>query len=374
MKHIVFTGGGTGGHVFPAIAVYSALPEAARRRVVWVGSRSGVERSIVAEHGIPYHPISSGKLRRYFDLKNVTDAFRVIAGIIQAVALFRRLDVSVVFSKGGFVAVPVVIAARLRRVPVVIHESDADPGLATRISARFAEVICAPYNDTFDRLPPNLRGRVRVTGNPVRPAFFSVDESGVLAELDIDDLPELPVLFVTGGSLGAMQLNEWVAEAVEALTHRAVVIHQTGETGAAMIPEIAGRALPRRYYGAVSFGELFPRILRRADLVVARAGAGTIAEIAVTATPAVLVPLSRGASRGDQIRNAHRYAATGAALVLDDPEITADEIGEVVHSLLADERRRREMAANAGGWSTVDAGTRIAEIIVDIGVHHDGAL
>ena len=364
MSTIVFTGGGTGGHVYPGLAVLAALPAALRSRAVWVGSRSGVERGIVAAAGVRYASVPTGKLRRYIDLQNVLDLFRVLLGTWRARRLLAALDARVVFSKGGFVAVPVVWAAALRGIPVIIHESDADPGLATRITAPAARTIMVPYRETADAFPERLRRRIIVSGNPVRRAFREADPDTALARIGLVD-DRSPVVLVTGGSLGARQINLLIGEVVEQLTARAVVVHQTGEHGAHMIPELTARARAGRYHGAPSFDAEFPALLRRADLVIARSGAGTVWEIATCGRPAVLVPLSTGASRGDQIRNAARYASAGTAVVLDDPDLSAEKLAREVTALLDDEERRQRMSTAAAAWASTDAVELIAECVID---------
>jgi UDP-N-acetylglucosamine--N-acetylmuramyl-(pentapeptide) pyrophosphoryl-undecaprenol N-acetylglucosamine transferase len=386
MTPIVFTGGGTGGHVYPGLAVLAALPASYRSRVVWIGSRGGVERQIVAAAGVPFVGVPAGKLRRYFDLQNALDFFRVFAGIGAAWKELRRRKAAAVFSKGGFVAVPVVVAARLLGIPVVIHESDADPGLATRLTAPLARTIMVPYPETAAAFPRRLRRRIVVTGNPVRAAFTRpeepesdffprlsrgcLDAGGSVSGSDTGsaapETTDRPILFVTGGSLGALQINRLVAETIAELTEAAVVIHQTGDYSRDMIREIASLARPGHYYGAPSFSDLFAPILRRCDLVVARAGAGTIWEVAVCGKPSVLIPLAVGASRGDQLRNAERYAGCGAAVVLDDPDLDSERFLHVVMALLSASDRRATMAAAARRWAPADAAERIAERLVAV--------
>lgn len=368
MKRIVFTGGGTGGHVYPGLAVIEALPEEYRARVVWIGTAKGVEGPIVRGANIqgrpiPFESVPSGKLRRYFDLKNLTDLFRIIAGIIKAVVLLGRLETEIVFSKGGFVSVPVVVAAALRRLPVIIHESDRTPGLATRISAPLATTICVPDSKSIASFPTRLHPRVIVTGNPVRAVFRTATGTEVLKRLSLPETTD-PVVFVTGGSLGARQLNRWIAETIVKLSRRAVIIHQTGAHGAELIREIAGDADEGRYYGAPSFSELFPEILHRADLVVARAGAGTIWEIATVGRPAILVPLSKEVSRGDQIVNAHAFAESGAAIVIDDPDASASKLLETVEALLDDPQRLELMKSAAQRWGRRNGADEISRLIV----------
>ncbi|MFW5694834.1 MAG: undecaprenyldiphospho-muramoylpentapeptide beta-N-acetylglucosaminyltransferase [Alkalispirochaeta sp.] len=365
MRTIVFTGGGTGGHVYPGLAVLSALPPAMRSRVVWVGSRRGVERRIVGNAGIAYRSVPTGKLRRYFDVENLLDIFRVLHGVIAAYYLLRTLAVDVVFSKGGYVAVPVVAAAYLLRIPVVIHESDADPGLATRLTAPLASRILLPYEETGRAFPARWQHKIVTSGNPVRPEFRTAVTEGVLSRIGLAETTQ-PVILVTGGSLGARQINLLVHETIAELTREAVVIHQTGDHGVEMISEIAAQAVTGRYRGAPQFTALFPALMRRADLVIARAGAGTIWEIAVCRRPAVLIPLPEGASRGDQLRNARRYAASGAADVLDDPDLDAASFLSVVWSILNDADRRRRMSLAAGSWGAGDAAPRIVRELEDV--------
>lgn len=360
MKPIVFTGGGTGGHVYPALAVAARLPDDARRAVVWIGSRRGIERTLVRAAAIPYHAIPTGKLRRYLSLENALDVGRVVWGCFAAFVLLRRLRPAVVFSKGGFVAVPVVTAARLLGLPVLIHESDADPGLATRLSAPMAEEIYVPYSATRAAVARRYRRRCRVTGNPVRREFFQRSDESVAHELGLPD-DGTPLLVVTGGSLGADQLNRIILALLPDLTSRARIVHQVGRHGREVLATLRASASPARYVAREHFGAEFPRLLAAADLVLARAGAGTIWELAATSTPAVLVPLSTGASRGDQIRNAEYYRAAGAAVVVPSAEASPLSIGTVLRELLADSERRKTMSAAAHAFGAGDAAATIAD-------------
>ena len=364
MHRIVFTGGGTGGHVYPGIAVYQYLPPRLQDEVLWICSRTGVERSILEGAGIPVEPVPTGKLRRYFDLENVRDLGRVVAGFFAARRVLRESGAEVLFSKGGYVAVPVVLAARSLGIPVLIHESDTTPGLATRITARHAGTVFAGYPQLRETVSPRVSHRVVVSGNPVRAAFFEADPAVALERLGLHD-DGSPVLLVTGGSLGARQLNELVVATVAELTETAILVHQTGEHGKEMIPAIRSRARPGRYHGAPAFDLEFPALLRRADLVVARAGAGTIQELAATGTAAVLVPLSARASRGDQIRNAQDYRAAGAAEVLPSEGLTADRFLARIQALLADPEARAAMSRAARALAGGNAAQTIAQAIED---------
>jgi UDP-N-acetylglucosamine--N-acetylmuramyl-(pentapeptide) pyrophosphoryl-undecaprenol N-acetylglucosamine transferase len=359
---IVFTGGGTGGHVYPGLAVFEALGREFQERVIWVGSTGGLERDIVTSAGIPYTAIPVGKLRRYFSFQNIADLFRVVAGIFVAFRFLRAHNVTLVFSKGGFVAVPTVIAAGLQRIPVVIHESDDDPGLATRLCAPFARVICVARPEVVAAIPVRYRGRVVITGNPIRAAFQTADPRGALPALGMVD-SGLPVILVTGGSQGAAQLNELLEAILPVLTQEAIVIHQTGDGPDRGKQNLTDIVPAGRYYGTSSFGKEFPMLMRRADIVISRAGAGTLGELSATGTAAILIPLSTAASRGDQVRNAAAYGSSGAAEVLDPDEVTAEQVLERVLYLLRNPEIRNQLAERARLYTPANAAERIATIL-----------
>ncbi len=349
---LVCTGGGTAGHVFPGLAVIEQL-SADVTTVVWIGSRRGIEREIVTARGIQYVAIPSGKLRRYLSVRNLTDIFRVLAGIVVSLFVLARLKPACLFSKGGFVAVPPVIAAWILRIPIITHESDYDPGLATRIIARFADRVCVAYPETAGFFAARYSSRIVVTGNPVRSAITrGVAEKG---RKFIGLEAAYPVVFVLGGSLGAVQINDLIAMIRPQLLDRCFLVHQTGahEQGVA-VPGCFSRPF---------FRDELPDILAAADLVVSRAGAGSIWEFAATGTPAILIPLPGGGSRGDQIRNADVYARSGAALVLDPETVTAADLLRAIDRLLSSADEREKMSAAARGFGASDAASRVAELI-----------
>lgn len=308
---MVFTGGGTGGHVYPGLAVLESLRIQRDVLVTWIGG-TGMEREIVRSHNVPFRAIPTGKLRRYLSLRNLTDLFRVLAGIVAAARILRELRPAVVFSKGGFVSVPAVIAARLRRVPVVSHESDADPGLATRINTRSSARLLVAYEATRDHFPVSVRERVRVTGNPIRAELFLGDRTRGEEIAGFDAADSRPVMLVLGGSQGSRQLNELLLELRSDLEQQWRIVHQCG-TGA------APAASTRSYFARQYFSGELPDLLARADLVLCRAGAGTLWECASLGIPLVMVPLVAG-SRGDQVRNAGIFHAAGAGLLVDAPD------------------------------------------------------
>lgn len=348
--------------MYPGVAVFENLPPAIRASVIWIGSHRGIERTVVQAQGIPYVAIPTGKLRRYLSVENVIDLFRVILGFFAARRVLKRHGVGIVFSKGGFVAVPVVWAAASLGVPIVIHESDSDPGLATRITARLAYRILVAYPETGRSFRRSLWTRVEVVGNPVRRAIWDSSVAKMPDELGLQD-QDLPVVLIFGGSLGAHQLNIIVRETIRSLTSVAMVIHQTGEHDRDMIPRISADARPGRYLGRPYFADEFGAVLRRTDLAITRAGAGTLWELSATGTPAILIPLGTGSSRGDQIRNAERYAQAGAGIVIPSDEATPERVGSVVLKLLEDSDALHKMQTAAAGFGRRDSAGRIATIV-----------
>ncbi len=350
-NRIVFTGGGTAGHVYPALAVISALGPGFD--VSWIGSRSGMERRLVSEAGIRYHAIPAGKWRRYLSAANLADVLRVLAGIFAAMVVLARERPALLFSKGGYVTVPPVIAARLLGIPVITHESDTDPGLATRINSRFADLVLTSFPETAAWFRAQLRERVVTTGNPVRERFFRADAAAGRAALGAPG--GTPILLVLGGSLGSESVNRLVRSALPRLAERCIVVHQTGARD--FVPSGAGS----RYRPVAFVGEELPDLMAAADLVVARAGANTLAELAACGTPALLLPLDLSGSRGDQIRNAAYFAARGAAEVFGDggPQDFAD----AVIGLLEDSERRASMAAAMRRLAAPEAAARVASVL-----------
>jgi len=348
---VAFTGGGTAGHVFPGLAVAARLG----RRVVWIGSRDGVEKKLVADAGIEYRGIPAGKLRRYFSLRNVSDIISIAAGIMASLRVLRRERPALLFSKGGFVSVPPVLAARLIGIPAWTHESDFDPGLATRINMRFCEKVLLSFPQTLQYLPAGCRAKAVVTGNPVRAGVYSADPAR--GRSFVGCRQDTPLLFVIGGSLGSAFLNGLIASSLPRLAPRFFVAHQMGADGFA-----ASDA--RNYFPAPFFHEEHLDIMAAADLVISRAGANTLAELAALAKPSVLVPLSEASSRGDQLRNAAAFRACGASVILPEGEATADALVALVDSLFADRGRLRDMGCRAGTLGEGRPAETIAKLIL----------
>lgn len=348
---IVFTGGGTGGHIYPGIAVAQrvrALLAAQDRsvRMVWLGSFKESDRSPVEAAGIEYRALPSGKLRRQLSAENLADAFRVLAGYFAARRALKELKPILVFSKGGYVSVPPCRAAASLGIPVFTHESDLSPGLATRLNARIAERVFVSYEETRARFPEALRSRVEVSGQPVRSSLSRGDAARGRAFAGI---PEgLPVVLVIGGSQGARKLNELLSGALPELLASCAVVHQTGPGNAGCPESSIPEPLRPRYRAFEYIRDEIADLYAAADLYVGRAGAGSLWECAVTGVPMVLVPLAGTGTRGDQVENARYFASRGAALVLEgrDAEDPAALV-QACRSILDDGGRRAEASRAA---------------------------
>ena len=310
MKKIILTGGGSSGHVTPNLALVPELVDAGYQ-VFYIGSHNGIERELVEEAGIPYYGISSGKMRRYRSLKNVTDIFRVCKGLTDAIGIIRKIKPDIIFSKGGFVVVPVVTAGRLLRVKTVIHESDMTPGLANKLAMPFAHKICVSFPETLAKIPKN---KGILTGTPLRNKVFTGDRQVGLQLLGGSGAAR-PVLLVTGGSQGASAINKAVRDALPTLLEKFRIIHLCGRGNLSGIQQDG-------YVEFEYLNEEMPDVLAAADIVLSRAGANTIFELVALGKPNLLVPLPVEVSRGDQVQNADSFARQGLSSVLPEKEMT----------------------------------------------------
>lgn len=322
MKRIVLTGGGTAGHVTPNIALIPRLKELGYD-IHYIGSYEGIEKKLIEEMGIPYYGISSGKLRRYFDLKNFSDPFRVVKGYGQASSLLRKLKPDIVFSKGGFVAVPVVLAAKRRHIPVIIHESDMTPGLANKLAIPSATKVCCNFPETLKYLPAE---KAVLTGSPIRRELLTGNKA---AALDFCGFTAgKPVLMVIGGSLGSANVNQAVRGILPVLLEKFQVIHLCGAGKLdAALENTAGYV--QYEYIKKELADLFAL----ADIVISRAGANAICELLALRKPALLIPLGSNASRGDQILNAESFRSQGFCEVLLEENLTPELLTETVFKL-----------------------------------------
>ncbi len=313
MKRIVLTGGGTAGHVTPNLALVPRLREKGFD-IQYIGSYDGIEKTLIEEAGIPYYGISSGKLRRYFDLKNFTDPFRVIKGYSESKNILRDLKPDIVFSKGGFVAVPVVLAAKQLKIPVIIHESDMTPGLANKISFPAATKICCNFPETLSNLP---EGKAVVTGSPIREELHSGDPDRGRSFCSFST--EKPVLLIIGGSQGSVAVNQAIRGILPDLLKTFQVVHLCG---AGNLDETLTDT--EGYVQFEYIQEELPDLFALADVVVSRAGANAICELLDLHKPNLLIPLPSSSSRGDQILNARSFEKQGFSEVLMEEDITPE--------------------------------------------------
>lgn len=315
MKKLLLTGGGTAGHVTPNIAMLPLLREQGCD-ISYIGSYNGIEKKLITEQNVPYYGISTGKLRRYFDLKNLTDPFRVIKGCFEARKLIRTIKPDVVFSKGGFVSVPVVLAAHREHIPVIIHESDMTPGLANKICIPYANKVCCNFPEIVAMIPD---GKGILTGTPIRAELSQGDRQ---TGLDLCHFTSnKPVIMVIGGSLGAQHVNEAIRSILPSLLERFQVVHLCGK----------GK-VDESFYSTTGYYQFdyidkeLKDLFAAADIVVSRAGANAIFELLSLNKPNLLIPLPAGASRGDQILNAQSFKKQGFSMVLPEEELTNESL------------------------------------------------
>ncbi len=320
MKKIILTGGGTAGHVTPNIALLPGLREA-DFDITYIGSYNGIEKQLLKEQKIPYYGISSGKLRRYFDIKNFSDPLKVIKGFGQSIRLMRKLKPDIVFSKGGFVSVPVILAARFCHVPSIIHESDLTPGLANKLAIPNAAKVCCNFPETLKYLPEE---KAVLTGSPIRSELLTGNKEN--ARRLCGFTKEKPVLFIVGGSSGSKFINDTIRGLLPELLKTYQVIHMCGKGNIeAALDRTAG------YKQFEYIGKELNDIFALADLVISRAGANSICELLALHKPNILIPLSANASRGDQILNAQSFEKQGFSVVIEEEIITPDKLLNIIH-------------------------------------------
>ncbi|TCP31520.1 UDP-N-acetylglucosamine-N-acetylmuramylpentapeptide N-acetylglucosamine transferase [Scopulibacillus darangshiensis] len=309
-KKIVLTGGGSAGHVTPNLALIPKLKDQGWH-ISYIGSHQGIERELIDDTGIPYYPISSGKLRRYFDAKNFKDPFKVLKGLMQAYILLKKLKPDVIFSKGGFVSVPVVIAGWLNKIPVFIHESDITPGLANKISVKFASKIFVTFDEAAKYLP---KEKVLHSGSPIREDILTGNRKKGLEFLGFNEAK--PVITVMGGSLGAKKINNVVRGSLKSLLENYQIVHLCGKGNLdAECDHVPGY---RQFEYA---GEELPDILAATNMLISRAGSNAIFEFLALQKPMILIPLSASASRGDQILNAKSFEKKGYCKVITEEDL-----------------------------------------------------
>lgn len=335
MKKIVLTGGGTAGHVTPNIALLPGLKELGYE-IHYIGSYEGIESKLIADFDIPYYGIATGKFRRYLDPKNLTDPFRVIKGYTEARKILKEIQPDIVFSKGGYVSVPVVRAAASLKIPCIIHESDMTPGLANKLCIPVAEKVCCNFPETMQYIPED---KAILTGSPIRE---ELSKGNKIAALDLCGFDaNTPVIMVIGGSLGAANVNKAVRDALPELLKDFQVVHICGKD------KIDNMLLTTKGYKQFEYVKAeLKDIFAMADVVISRAGANAICELLALKKPNVLIPLMAG-SRGDQILNAKSFESQGYSKVLMEDDITNQLLVDTVHELYFNKRTYIESMSNS---------------------------
>ena len=343
MKRIILTGGGTAGHVTPNIALLPRLREL-QYDIHYIGSYNGIEKSLIEKQGVPYHGISSGKLRRYFSLQNFTDPFRVLKGFGEANKIIKELKPDVIFSKGGFVSVPVVIAGKRNHVPVIIHESDMTPGLANKISIPSAVKVCCNFPETLKALPED---KAVLTGSPIRQELMTGDKEKARSFCGFKETK--PVILIVGGSLGAAAVNQAVRKILPQLLKEFQIIHLCGK--GKLDDSLKGLDGYAQFeYIQDELKDLFAL----SDIVISRAGANAICELLALRKPNLLIPLSASASRGDQILNARSFERQGYSVVLEEEELNKQVLLDSILRLYENRESYIDAMKNSPQQNSID--------------------
>ena len=346
MKKIILTGGGTAGHVTPNIALLPSLRELGFD-IRYIGTYNGMEKGLIEAQHIPYNGIASGKLRRYFDLKNFTDPFRVLKGYFEAKHILKSYKPDIVFSKGGFVSVPVVAAAHRLHIPVVVHESDITPGLANKLCFPYAAKICCNFPETLNFLP---KEKSVLTGSPIRAELLSGSRDNGLLLTGFSG--SKPVLLIIGGSLGSVKINNAIRSCLSEILSTFDIIHICGKGN------VEGALTSTTGYKQYEYVSLeLKDLFALSDIVISRAGANTICELLALKKPNILIPLSSAASRGDQVLNASSYKKQGFSYVLTEEELTDNSLIAAIHETY----KNRDSYINAMAKSTTSNG--VASVI-----------
>jgi len=352
LKKIIMTGGGTAGHVMPNVALFPGLKKSGYI-IEYIGSKEGIEKGIIEKEGIKYFGISSGKLRRYIDLKNLSDPFKVLKGILDAYLIIRKEKPDIVFSKGGFVSVPVVIGAHMNGVPVIAHESDITPGLANRISEPYCTKICV----TFPESLASIKGDKGVlTGTPIRAEILNGNAATGREMCGFND--DKPVILAVGGSQGSRIINDNFRAGLDELLKKYNAVHICGKGN--LDDSLSGL---EGYKQFEFLSDDLKHIFAAADIVISRAGANSIFELLALRKPNLLIPLSKKSSRGDQILNAESFRKSGYSMVLNEEDLSRENLLEKIDQLYAD----REKYADLMKASPVRNGTE--EVIKMIGIY-----
>ena len=376
---IVFTGAGSGGHFYPIIAIAEAMRDIVREEhlvepTLYYLAPDPFDQNALFENGIAYIRIPAGKMRRYSSLRNVTDLFVTLAGTVRAALALYRLYPDVVMSKGGYGSVPTVLAARLLRIPIVIHESDAKPGRANLLAAKFAVKIAISFESAASYFPKNAQSKIARTGIPIRKALTRIEAEGARQYLGLEK--DVPTVLIIGGSQGAARINEVVLTSLLDLVALANVIHQTGPAHFKNVQAVsqvvlgkseqAGRYHPINYLSEISL----QRAAAVADIVVSRAGANSIAEIGLWKKPAIIIPIPESVSH-EQRTNAYAYARTGAAIVIEEENLTPHLLVSEIRRIVGDPALGKKMGESASGFTDPDAARILARQVLDLALSHE---
>lgn len=344
MKTIVLTGGGTAGHVTPNLALIPVLLKEGWN-IKYIGTENGIEKELIEKENIDYYSVSSGKLRRYLSKENLTDVFKVVKGVKEATALIKKIKPDVVFSKGGFVAVPVVLGAKLNGVPVIVHESDITPGLANKIAMPFAKNVCTTFPETVGYIKG---GKGINTGTPIRSELFRGEREKGLALCGFSG--KKPVIMMMGGSLGAVKINNCLRGALNEILKEFDLVHICGKGN------VEKSLMGLQGYKQFEYvSKELPHIFALADIVVSRAGSNSISEFLALKKPSLLIPLSAKASRGDQILNAKSFEKQGFSMVLDEDKMNEKALIQAIYSLYKNKNTYVEKMSKSGQTDGVEA-------------------
>lgn len=376
---IVFTGGGTGGHFYPIIAIAEAMKDLVREKhliepKLYFMSPAPFDEKALFENGISYIRTPAGKVRRYSSVQNFTGYFITIFGTISALFTLFRLYPDIVMSKGGYGSVPTTLAARILGIPVIIHESDAKPGRANLFAAKWAKKIAISFESAASFFPKKVQDRIARTGIPIRKELMRLEPEGARQYLQLE--PEVPTILILGGSLGAAKINEIILSALPDLVEFVNVIHQTGQANFKNVQAVSQVVLTKnphanRYHPINYLNEMsLQRSAAVADIIVSRAGASSIAEIGLWKKPAILIPIPESVSH-DQRSNAYAYARTGAAIVLEEENLTQHLMVSEIKRIVNDPELGLRMGASAAGFTDPDASRILASEILTIALTHE---
>jgi len=376
---IVFTGGGTGGHFYPIIAIAEALKDLVREDHLIVPklyylAPSAFDEKALFDNGILFIKIPAGKVRRYFSFQNITGFFTTFFGTLHAMLTLFRLYPDVVVGKGGYGSVPTILAARFLGIPVIIHESDSKPGRASLLGAKFAKKIAISFESAAEFFPKKVQSKIARTGIPIRKALMRVESQGAQDFLNLE--PRVPTVLILGGSQGSVRINEAVLSALPTLVEFVNVIHQTGQANLKDVEAVANIELAKnphadRYHPLNYLSEMtLQRAAGAADVIVSRAGAGSIAEIGLWKKPSIIIPIPEAISH-DQRSNAYAYARTGAAVVIEEENLSPHILASEIQRIVTDPELSKKMIAGAAGFTDPDAARILAREVLNIALTHE---